>query len=264
MPVTILMYHMIAEPSNSAEARFCRSPGAFRADMEQIRLSGFQVLPLAAVLDRVTGGESSPERAVAITFDDGMACVYENALPILQEYGYPATVFVISGLLGGYNGWCEEFGFPLRRMLMNSEVRALAGAGVDIGSHTVNHPWLGKSDAIVVKREVLASKIALEDILGREVPHFAYPFGSWSTVARDAVVEAGYAGACSTMSGLNNKGTDSFLLRRTEIKGSDAPWQFRLKLRFATNDMPPISDARRLARDVLGGMGLMWPRASEH
>jgi peptidoglycan/xylan/chitin deacetylase (PgdA/CDA1 family) len=262
MPVTILMYHMIAEPGNSAEARFCRTPEAFRADMEQIRLSGLQVLPLTTVLEAVAGGVSIPERAVAITFDDGVACAYENALPILQEYGCPATVFVISGLLGGHNDWCEEFGFPRRRMLVNSEVRALVEAGVDIGSHTVSHPWLGKSDANVVKQEVRDSKAALENLLGREVPHFAYPFGSWSPVARDAVVEAGYTGACSTMSGVNKKGTDSFLLRRTEIKGSDAAWQFRLKLRFATNDMPPVSDARRLARHALEGMGLIRPRAS--
>lgn len=260
MPVTILMYHMVAEPGNAAEARFCRTPEAFRADMEQIRLSGLQVLPLATVLDGVAGRVSISDRAVAITFDDGVACAYENALPILQEYGYPATVFVISGLLGGHNDWCEEFGFPRRRMLVKSEVRALAEAGVDIGSHTVSHPWLGKSDLIVVKREVHDSKIALEDILGREVTHFAYPFGSWSNVARDAVIEAGYTGACSTMSGINKKGTDTFLLRRTEIKGSDAPWQFRLKLRFATNDMPPISEARRLARHALEGLGLIRAR----
>jgi hypothetical protein len=90
----------------------------------------------------------------------------------------------------------------------------------------------------------------LEDVLGREVFHFAYPFGSWSPIARDAVIEAGYKGACSTMSGLNRKGEDLFLLRRSEIKGNDAPWQFRLKLSFGTNDMPPTSDLRRILRQI--------------
>lgn len=264
MPVTILMYHVIDEPGNAAEARFCRTPAAFRRDMEQIHGAGYQVLPLAAVLDGVAGRTVLPERAVAITFDDGVACSYENALPILQEYSYPATVFAITGLLGRYNAWSEEFGFPRRRMLTNSEVRALVDGGVDVGSHTVNHPWLGKSDAVVVKREVHDSKAVLEDILGREVRHFAYPFGSWSKVARDAVVEAGYTGACSTMPGSNKQGADSFLLRRTEIKGGDAPWQFRLKLRFATNDMPPVSEARRLARHALEGLGLIRARENGH
>ncbi|PSJ17037.1 polysaccharide deacetylase family protein [Nitrosomonas supralitoralis] len=251
MPVTMLMYHMIAVPENAAEARFCRTPDAFRKDLEQIQQAGYQVLSFATVLDGVAGKVELPDKAVAITFDDGMACAYENALPILQEFSYPASVFVVSGLVGGYNDWCKVFGFPRRRMLTANEIRALAGSGVNIGSHTASHRWLGKIDKVAVSKEVRESKAALEDILGQEVPHFAYPFGSWSPVARNAVIEAGYSGACSTISGRNRKGADPYLLHRSEIKGDDAPWQFRLKLRFATNDMPPISDARRKLRQIL-------------
>ncbi len=132
-----------------------------------------------------------------------------------------------------------------------NEIRALAGSGVDIGSHTVNHLWLGKTKDSVVIKELQDSKKALEDILGQEVPHFAYPFGSWNLPVRDAVIEAGDTGACSTISGRNHKGIDPYILRRSEIKGSDSPWQFRLKLKFATNDMPPISDARYLVSQTL-------------
>lgn len=263
MSVTMLMYHMIAVPENAAEARFCRTPKAFRRDMEQIRQAGYQVLSLATALDGISGRVDFPDKAVVITFDDGVACAFENALPILQEFGYPASVFVVSGQVGGYNDWCEVFGFPRRRMLTISEIRALAGSGVDIGSHTANHMWLGKTEKTAVMNEVQDSKAILEDILGREVPHFAYPFGSWSPMARDAVIEAGYRGACSTMSGWNRKNTDPYLLRRSEIKGSDALWQFRLKLSLATNDMPPISDVRQLVRQTLEKMGLVSPRATD-
>jgi len=264
MQVTMLMYHMIAVPENAAEARFCRTPEAFRKDMQQIRQAGYQVVSLATVLDGIAGKTELPDKAVAITFDDGVACAYENALPILQEFGYPASVFVVSSRVGGYNDWCEVFGFPRRRMLTAGEIRALAGSGVDIGSHTVNHLWLGKTGKAAVTNEIRDSKAALEDILGRETPHFAYPFGSWSPMARNTVMEAGYTGACSTMSGRNRKGTDPYLLRRSEIMGSDAPWQFRLKLRFATNEMPPVSDVRRLARQTLEKMRLISPRVTDH
>ncbi|SFD95277.1 polysaccharide deacetylase family protein [Nitrosomonas sp. Nm166] len=251
MPVTMLMYHMVAAPENAAEARFCRTPEAFRKDMEQIRQAGYQVLSFAAVLDGVSGKIELPDKAVTITFDDGIACAYENALPILQEFGYPASVFIVSKLVGGYNDFAEVFGFPRRRMLTVSEIRTLAESGIDIGSHTVNHIWLGKTDKTIVSKEVEDSKKALEDIVGQEIPHFAYPFGSWNLAARDAVIEAGYRGGCSTISGRNRKGTDPYLLRRSEIKGSDAPWQFRLKLNFATNDMPPVSDVRYRVRQLL-------------
>ncbi|AEJ01046.1 polysaccharide deacetylase [Nitrosomonas sp. Is79A3] len=251
MPVTMLMYHVIAIPKNAAEARFCRTPDEFRKDMEQIRQAGYQVLSFARVLDGIAGRIELPDKAVAITFDDGISCAYENAFPILQEFDYPASVFVVAGRIGGYNDYAEVFGFPRRRMLTASEIRALAGSGVDIGSHTVNHLWLGKIEKDVVAKEVHDSKAALEDILGKQVPHFAYPFGSWSSLARNAVIEAGYTGACSTISGRNQKGTDPYLLRRLEIKGSDAPWQFRLKLKFSTDDMPLISDARRIVSQTL-------------
>lgn len=260
MSVTILMYHMVAEPGNATEARLCRRPAAFRNDMLQIRTAGYQVLPLKQVLDGVSGKVKLPNKSVAITFDDGISCAFEKALPILQEYGYPATVFVVSGLIGKSNDWGNAFGLPPRRMLTHDEIRALACSGVDIGSHTVNHVWLGKSSPDAIVNEVRDSKAVLEDIIGREVPHFAYPFGSWNPTARNAIIEAGYEGACSTQSGRNREGSDPFLLRRSEIKGSDAPWQFRLKLTFATNSMPPTSDARRVVRQTFEKWGLRTPR----
>jgi len=265
MSVTILMYHMIAIPKNKAEARFCRTPIAFREDMEQIRRAGYQVVSLATVLDGMAGRTTAfPEKAVVITFDDGIACVYENALPVLQEFGYQASVFVVSSRVGGYNDWCEDFGLPRRRMLTAFEIRTLADSGVDIGSHSANHLWLGKAEKTAITNEIRDSKVALEDIVGREVSHFAYPFGSWNPMVKNIVIETGYSGACSTIPGRNQKNTDPYLLRRSEIMGSDAPWQFRLKLKFATNDMPPISAIRSLVRPVFEKIGLVSSRSADY
>ncbi len=250
MQTTILMYHMIADPLDSIEAVLCRTPDAFRQDMLQIRQSGYQVVPLASVLDCIAGKHDLPEKTVAITFDDGLACIYENALPILQEFGYPSSLFIVSGCVNGYNEWGKNFGLPRRRMLVSSEIRALAESGMNIGAHTVNHVWLGKSKKDVATKEIRDSKAELEDILGQEVSTFAYPFGDWNQMARNAVIEAGYTGACSTMPGRNKKNTDPFLLRRAEIKGGDAPWKVRLKLRFATSDMPPRPPIRSTLRKL--------------
>jgi peptidoglycan/xylan/chitin deacetylase (PgdA/CDA1 family) len=251
MKVTILMYHMITDPEDPIESILCRAPEAFRKDMTQIYQAGYQVLPLATILDGIAGKVDLPEKSVAITFDDGLACVYENALPILQEFGYPSSAFIVTGCINGYNEWGKVFGLPRKRMLTSSEIRTLAESGVDIGAHTVNHVWLGKSEKDVATKEIRDSKAALEDILGQEVSTFAYPFGNWNQMARNAVKEAGYSGACSTMPGRNQEDTDPYLLRRAEIKGGDAPWQFRLKLRFATSDMPPMPPVRSTLRKLL-------------
>lgn len=251
MPVSILMYHMVTKPQSDTEARLCRTPADFRRDMEQIRAAGYEVLSLKEVLDGLSGKRNLPERATAITFDDGVACVLENALPILQEFGYPSTAFIVSGLVGQHNAWVDAMGLPRRRMLTRIETRALAAAGVDVGSHSVNHLWLENTQPDVVLREIRDSKTMLEDMTGQPVLHFAYPFGSWNEAVRRAVIDAGYSGACSTIPGRTRRGADPFLLCRSEIKGRDAPWQFRAKLKFATNSMPPTSDARRVVRLAL-------------
>lgn len=251
MPVSILMYHMVTEPQSETEARLCRTPADFRRDMEQIRAAGYTVLSLKDVLEGLSGTRTLPQRAAAITFDDGVACVLEKALPILQEFGYPSTAFIVSGLVGQHNAWGDAFGLPRRRLLTRTETKALADEGVDIGSHTVSHIWLEKAQSDLIVREVRDSKAALEDMTGRPVLHFAYPFGSWNAAVKRAVIDAGYTGACSTLPGRTRQGADPFLLCRSEIKGRDAAWQFRAKLKFATNSMPPTSDARRVVRQAL-------------
>lgn len=205
MQATILMYHMISTPRTVAESRFCRTPKAFHRDMQQICKAGYNVVTLATILDAIMSNTILPDKAVAITFDDGLACDYENALPILQEFGYPASVFIVTGKVGKFNNFSENYGFSRRRMLNANEIRTLADAGIDIGSHTVNHVLLGKTERGTAIHEIRDSKAMLEDILGHEIPHFAYPFGSWSPAIRDAVMEAGYSGACSTMSRRNQK-----------------------------------------------------------
>ena len=251
MKVTILMYHMIADSVDKIEAELCRTPEAFRQDMKQINQAGYQVIPLSMVFDGIAGKVDIPEKSVAITFDDGFLCTYENAFPILQEYNYPSSVFIVSGSVNSYNDWGKVFGLPRRRMLTSDMIRTMDESGVDIGAHTVNHVWLGKIGKAIATDEIRNSKSTMEDILGHEVPHFAYPFGNWSHTARDAVIEAGFRGACSTMPGRNKKNADPFLLHRTEIKGNDAPWQFRLKLRLATHDIPPRPPIRSTIRKLL-------------
>ena len=72
--------------------------------------------------------------------------------------------------------------------------------------------------------------------LGKEVRHFAYPYGLFNDAVRDAVIAAGYRAACSTRSGFNRPGEDPYLLRRIDVFGTDRLWQFRQKLRFGSNE----------------------------
>ena len=258
----ILMYHIVDEPLNPREQRLCCHPEMFRAQMKHLSDAGYHIIQLSELAGFIKGSRTWPEKAIVITFDDGMSCTYEKAFPIMQEYGHTASVFVISDLVGKYNEWLHDKGFPKRAMLTSSQVLELSNEGIDIGSHTLSHCKLGEVPADRANIEIHDSKKKLEDMLGLEVPHFAYPFGSYNKYARDAVEKSGYRVACSTLPGRNKADADMFLLKRVEIRGQDTMLQFRMKLLFATHDIPPYSIARNVVRKGLEKIGLMSPKAS--
>jgi len=248
---TILMYHVVGAPRGPHEGRTCCPSASFARQMQCLAEEGWNVIPLAALMQARRGEGHLPPRAVVITFDDGTACTHAQALPVLRKHGFPATVFVVAGLIGGRCDWADSGRDPGREMLSVPQLRELSASGVSIGSHAVQHRRLAGLPAADLLQEVAGSKALLEDALGAAVPHFAYPYGSHDRATVDAVQAAGYEAACSTLMGRNRSAASPFLLQRTEIKGGDALWQFRLKLHAGTHDMPPWSVLRSAARRTL-------------
>lgn len=115
-------------------------------------------------------------------------------------------------------------------LLSLDQIREMAAAGVEFGSHTLTHPWLPSVDDHRLLREVRDSKLRLEDLLGVEVPCFAYPFGAVDQRVRAAVVAAGYRLAFTTRAGLN-WWNDPFCIHRAEIGERDSLLDFVMKLR---------------------------------
>jgi peptidoglycan/xylan/chitin deacetylase (PgdA/CDA1 family) len=141
---------------------------------------------------------SWPEDRVVITFDDGYANVYEAAMPSMAKHGFTATVFIVSGHIGGYNDWTPPpAGLGKRAMLTWEQVSDLAAAGIEIGAHTRNHPDLRWLSAPESEEEIVASREVIEDRLGQAVESFAYPFGH-STRDSMEVVRREFRAACTT------------------------------------------------------------------
>ncbi len=228
--------------------------------MDYLQRHNYTVIPLSQLVQSCHEQKKLPDKAIVITFDDGTACIYEHAMPILEKYSFPATVFVISGLLGKHNKWLTDIGFPLRPMLNIKEIQSLDDGIIKVGSHTVLHPWLGNIPLDLAQAEIKDSKACLEDILGHAVPYFAYPFGNYSLEVQKIVIEAEYTAACSTYWGKNYTNADLFALKRVEIRGDDSLFQFALKLHTCTHNMPPIAEARQLMRRGLEHLGLLGKR----
>lgn len=247
------MYHRIAAPLADVERDLCCAPALFRAHMQYLSDRGYRVVDLSALVEAIERRRPVAPRSVVITSDDGVSCMVENALPILQEFGFAATCFVVSGALGRNKEWDRHEGMPLRRMLTAAECRALADGGVAIGSHTVTHAKLADASPEVAAAEIRSSKAQLEDVLGRAVEHFAYPFGSFNRAAWSAVQAAGYRSACSTLPGTNTLRTDPFQLRRAYITGRDDLRAFALKLRFGG---APVETLKQAVKNRLEAAGL--------
>ena len=227
---------MVCETDDSKEKRYCCHPKAFKKQMAYLKRAGYRVIEIDDLINSIKNGTTLPEKSIAITFDDGFADNYENAFPVLQEYGFPATIFVVSRLVGRTNEWMQEEGYPKRKLLDWSKLRQMSINGVTVGSHTAAHASLTDMDKESAGHEIINSKSELEKALGKPIHFFAYPYGRFNQQVEKIVAEAGYIGACSTRSGFNSAHVSPFAMRRIEIYGTDTLWNFIWKLKFGTNE----------------------------
>ena len=141
-----------------------------------------------------------PDRAVAITFDDGCASAVRTAAPSLAERGMAATFYCVAGHLGGWNDWpTQPASAPRLALAEAGELRELAQLGFEIGAHGNDHVPLGNAGADVARREVERSKQVLEDATGRAVRSFAYPYGVPPGPGVARLVAQLYGAACGNL-----------------------------------------------------------------
>ncbi|MBL8632945.1 MAG: polysaccharide deacetylase family protein [Myxococcales bacterium] len=176
-------------------------------------------------------GTALPERAIAVTFDDGYQDVYRYAAPILAKLKVPATAFVITGLCDGLPR--DASYVPSRPTLTWDEVLALHRDGWTIGSHTLSHPILSQQSAADSARELSDSRRRLSEVLGHEVTLLAYPYGTRRTVSpRDhrLAEQAGYQAAFLDAVGSVSRRSPRFALPRCKVLGTDSQKVFRASL----------------------------------
>lgn len=161
------------------------------------------------VLDLDTLLAPEKPRGVALTFDDGIRSVHENALSILTAHGAPAHAFLVTNRLAGDNKWVGQPATARTYGMMNwRQVEELHAGGVHIEGHTANHPDLRQLKDIEIEDELEQADAAIEARVGRRPAYFAYPYG-FSDARVRAVASRRYA-ACFTTR-LNFLGDDDDL-----------------------------------------------------
>jgi len=188
----VLCYHGISE---TWPAPTTVRPGDFERQLSEFVRLGYRGATLTEALT-----VPPAEKTMVVTFDDAHSSVGALAAPVMAKLGVPGTVFVPtkypdSGELMGWEGYDVWMGTPHENELSCmgwEELRGLAAAGWEIGSHTKTHPRLSKIGDEPIKTELTESRRECEEKMGAPCTSLAYPYSDYDERAVRAAAEAGY------------------------------------------------------------------------
>ncbi|HYZ90478.1 MAG TPA: polysaccharide deacetylase family protein [Myxococcales bacterium] len=210
--VPILTYHSIS----AAPDAFTVSEQRFADELDALRSRGFQTVTFHEWLAHLEQKTPLPSAPIILTFDDGYEDAYTTVLPALRARRMRAVFFIVTSFVGAdesHRTVRDEDGIR-RRYLVWPEIRGLAAAGMEIGSHSVSHRRFADLTGDEVQSELKRSKQGLEDALGRGIEVFSYPYNSVRRWMEPLVRDAGYrAAAAGTVHG----SADRFALYRMGV-----------------------------------------------
>ena len=256
--VLLLCYHAVSE---RWPAPLSITPALLRSHLASLTGRGY----IGVTMSEAIAGPSAP-KAVAITFDDAYRSVAKLAAPILAQAGFPGSVFAPSAFISterpmswpGVEQWIEgEHRAELVPMSWD-ELRGLAEAGWEVGSHTRSHARLTELTDVDLEGELRGSREEIEDRLGRPCRSLAYPFGVHDSRVREATQRAGYESAAATLPGRLRRPTGPLDWPRIVINHPDTPRRFRLKTSRlvrgvkSTPGWDLVAAGRRAARRIRG------------
>lgn len=236
--VPVLMYHRVA-PLSESEARnpltrdLTVLPEDFESQVRFLKEEGYQLLSVYDVQQALLSGDPLPEKAAAITLDDGYRDNFEHAFPILRKYGASATIFLVQKTVGD------------ARHLDWGEIRQMRGQGVRYGSHSATHADLTALDEAGLRTELLGSRRFFEAGLEEPVTSLAYPAGKFDDRVAACARGFGYLTAWKKGGGPVRPGDDPFRLPRIRVHGQTDLADFRRKASSGIWAMRQEREARR-------------------
>lgn len=225
----ILLYHHVSEKTPASTTV---SPSTFRKHIQHLH-ENFQVLPLAEIISALQAKQPLPDRAVAITFDDGYVDIYENGHQILNEFKLPYTVFINPDLVG-----TADYHLSWQQM------KAMAKQGATFANHNLRHEHLlarkgNEDESDWLKRvtsDIQQAELLLQENLAISHKYFAYPYGEFSPALQQRITDLGYIGFAQ-YSGAIASFSDFSALPRFPAAGVDKDFAL-LKIKMHSLAMP--------------------------
>jgi peptidoglycan/xylan/chitin deacetylase (PgdA/CDA1 family)/glycosyltransferase involved in cell wall biosynthesis len=234
-PIPVLMYHKVPERPIETKHKIFVTKGTFRRQMQILKKRGFTTLDfhdLKRYLEESRQLENFPKKPILLTFDDGYKDNLENAAPILKEFGFKGTVFVLSDRAVTHNVWDTSVDpSEPRHELMNTEqIQLCASQGLSVGSHGRSHRDLTSLPVEESWDEIRQSKLELENQLKSKIVAFAYPYGKYDSLREQQTFEAGYDFAVATDSGALRLEENPYAIFRVNIFPQDLGLKFVKKI----------------------------------
>lgn len=210
--IPVLTYHNFTKDESSS---YRINIEEFEKQINYLATHNYSVISLSELIKGLRDGRF-PSKPVVITIDDGFKSSFTLAYPILKKYNFPATLFL-------YTNFIEKSSFSLTW----EDIREMAKNNIEIGSHTLSHCNLLRYnknedyDTYItrVKKEIFLSKEILESKIGGKVKFFAYPYGVYSLIIKNLVIQAGYEGILNANSMNNTLNANPFSLNRQIVFG---------------------------------------------
>ena len=181
--VPILCYHNIREFSNTSSAVMKTNtvkPAAFAAQMKTLADAGYHTILPEQLYNYLAFDGALPEKPIMITFDDTRIDQFTIGATEMKKYGFKGVFFIMTVAINrpGY--------------MTKEEIKSLSDDGHVIASHTWDHHMVTKYSGEDWNTQFLKPKAKLEDIIGKPVTDFAYPFGLWNTAAIPELQKSGH------------------------------------------------------------------------
>lgn len=212
--IPIIYYHRIAKDINDAGKHgIFVTEKQFEDHLSYLKREGYKTITFEEALQ--IKKECTPGKFVIITFDDGYEDNYTLAFPLLKKYGFTALIFLVAK--HEYNIWDAKSNEPKLRMMNQEQILEMMKSGIEFGSHTLTHADLSKVPYAEARRELIESKIKLEEKSGSVIFTFAFPYGNCNEAVKVLVREAGYKFAFATDKAPLGLHEDLFQIRRIGI-----------------------------------------------
>lgn len=221
--IPILMYHSIGSKQEAKDQKYFVSRESFEAQMHFLKLFGYRVISIDEYAKIVLGEQPAKGREILITFDDANKTFSKEAWPILQRYGFPVALFLVS----------ESVKQQVNNSMTESEIKEILMSGrVRLGSNSKTHPSLPEMTETQMGQEIAISKKDLEALFAMPIRYFSYPNGDLDGRSISIVKNSGYRlGFTTSYHKLEDLQETPYSITRLNIsQSSDNPIVFWVKV----------------------------------